>query len=86
MVRLVGGQTHHVEGEGNVLLSYNGSIRRISNVLYVTRVTKNLLSIRGITDKGCLVIFGPNDIDSMPMILLTLLLRVHVTLQMACTN
>lgn len=40
MVRLASGQTHPVEGEGNVLLSYNGSINRISNLLYVTRVTK----------------------------------------------
>jgi hypothetical protein len=61
LVRSTCNQTHNVEGEGNVIFSYNGSMKCIILVLYIPRLTKNLLSVGNYTDKGCLVTFGPSD-------------------------
>lgn len=61
LVRSTCNQTHNVEGEGDVIFSYNGSMKCIIIVLYMPRLTKNLLSVGNITDTGCLVTFGPSD-------------------------
>nr|PNR27147.1 hypothetical protein PHYPA_030628 [Physcomitrium patens] len=58
-VRLAGGTSHSVLGKRNELFKSDGQVNRISNVLYVSGVTKNLLSIGSITDQGCIVTFGP---------------------------
>lgn len=61
LVRLACNQTHHVEGEGDVISSYNGSMKHIIVVLYTRRVTKNLLLEGNITNKGCVIAFDPID-------------------------
>lgn len=58
-VRSAGGQSHSVEG--SVSFQYNGEIKTISDVLYVSGVSKNLLSVGSTNDKGCLVWFGLNQ-------------------------
>jgi hypothetical protein len=57
-VKFVGGHSHLVEGIGDVFVSCDGKMKQIHDVFYVLGITKNLLSIRAIIDKGCFVIFG----------------------------
>lgn len=51
-------QTHVVCGQGDVNFHFpNGEIKKINNVLYVPRLTKNLLSIGTMTNPRFVVIF-----------------------------
>jgi hypothetical protein len=56
--RFIGGHTHVICGKGDIVLSHNGSIKLVHDILYVPNITKNLLFVGAIIDKGCMVIFG----------------------------
>ncbi len=56
--KFIGGHTHVICGKGDITLSHNGLIRLVHDILYVPNITKNLLFVGVITDKGCMVIFG----------------------------
>ncbi|KAL3677349.1 hypothetical protein R1sor_027297 [Riccia sorocarpa] len=61
-VKSAGGQVHSVKGSGNVLFKVeNGEIKRVSDVLYVPGLSKNLLSVGRLTDKGVVVIFDTHQ-------------------------
>jgi hypothetical protein len=52
--------SHKVHGKRDILILNNGDAKHIDDVLYVRNITKKLLSMGTIVDKGCLIIFGAN--------------------------
>ncbi len=57
-VKFIGGQIHDVHEKGKIKISSNFSkIKIISNVFYVPSLSKNLLFINMIADKGNIVVF-----------------------------
>jgi hypothetical protein len=54
-VKSVGGHTHGVHGKGKINIAYvYGKIKTIIDVLYVPSLTKNLLLVGMIVNKGIL--------------------------------
>jgi hypothetical protein len=49
---------HVVQGKGKALVTHNGKTKKVSDVLYVLGINKNLLSMGAIIDKGHAIIFG----------------------------
>jgi hypothetical protein len=47
--------------KGNVGFKHNGKIKHVNNVIYVLIAIENILSIGGIANKGCIMIFGSNN-------------------------
>jgi hypothetical protein len=56
-VKIPKGHTYVVQGKGDVNLSSTFGIKKIIDVLYVLGVTKNLLSVGMIVDKGYPIMF-----------------------------
>jgi hypothetical protein len=59
-MKFVKGQTHIVKGKGKSKFVTFSRIKKIDEVLYVPRLTKNLLSIESITNKGHVIVFDSN--------------------------
>jgi hypothetical protein len=57
-VRLVKRHAHGVEGKGHAKFGLNGSIKKITNDLYVLGMKNNLISIGVLANKGHLVVFN----------------------------
>jgi hypothetical protein len=49
---------HVVQGNEKALVTHNGKTKKVSDVLYVPSINKNLLSVGAIIDKGRAIIFG----------------------------
>jgi hypothetical protein len=61
-ITTAGDRTHAVEGKGVVeFVTPNGEIKEIDNVLYVPTLTKNLISVGALTDKGVMFTFNSNE-------------------------
>ena len=57
-VKTAGGQSHQISGKGSVHFTLpSGEIKDINGVLYVPGLSKNLLSIGSLTDKGIIACF-----------------------------
>jgi len=57
-VKTANEQTHVVRGQGDVNFHFpNGKIKKINNVFYVPRLTKNLSSIGTMTDPRFVIVF-----------------------------
>ena len=57
-VRTAGGQKHRIAGRGSVNFQFpSGEIKSVPGVLYVPSITKNLLSVGSLTDKGYIACF-----------------------------
>ena len=64
---------HQILGKWDVAFKYNDEIKKISNILYILGVTKNLLYVGSIADKGCVVTFESNEsLIVMPIFHLTM--------------
>jgi hypothetical protein len=59
-VKFARGQTHIVKGKGTTKFVTSSGIKKINEVLYVPVLTKNLLSIESITNKGHVFVFDSN--------------------------
>lgn len=57
-VKSIVGHKHLVHGKGRNIISHNGAIKTMNNVIYVLRVSKNLLFVGAITNMGYMVMFG----------------------------
>jgi hypothetical protein len=56
-VRATGNEPHTIQARGlATLLTKDGAIK-LSNVLYVSSITKNLLSVGALIDEGKIVVF-----------------------------
>jgi len=57
-VRLVKRHAHGVKSKGHAKILLNGSIKKITNDLYVHGMKNNLISIGALANKGHLVVFN----------------------------
>lgn len=57
-VKSIVGHKHLVYGKGRTIISHNGAIKTVNNVLYVAKVSKVLVSIGAIVDMGYVVMFN----------------------------
>lgn len=58
IVKFVAGHKHMVYGKGSIVISQNGAIKKVNNVLYVPGVKKNWLFVGAIADMRYMVLFG----------------------------
>jgi hypothetical protein len=49
---------HVMRGKGKTLVTHNGETKKMSDVLFVLGINKNLLYVGAIINKGCAIIFG----------------------------
>jgi hypothetical protein len=59
-VRIAGGETHGIEGLGSSTVKTKTGEIKLINVKYVPSLTKNLVSVGAIADRGNLVVFTHN--------------------------
>jgi hypothetical protein len=61
LVSTTGGHNHQIAGTGSVSFYLGtGSIKKVDDVLYVPGITKNLLSVGALTDRGYIACFDRN--------------------------
>ncbi len=58
IIKSIGGQCHLVIEKGNIMFNHDSRVKQVEYVLLVLRVTKNLLFVGSIINKGCYVLFG----------------------------
>ncbi len=58
IIKSAGRQYHLVIEKGSVLFNHDSRVKQVENVLLVLRMTKNLLYVGSITNKGCYILFG----------------------------
>ena len=60
-VKSVDGQYHYVRGKGDINIpTPSSAIKKVNNVLYVPGLTKNLLSVGSIPNRGYSILFYSN--------------------------
>ena len=62
-VKTTGGQTFPMKGKGNAKLRFDsGEIKDVTDVLYVPGVTKNLLAVGALSDRGFKFLLMRNEV------------------------